>query len=290
MIIVLGYTSEEAWSVFDNTKIDFKPFRDALSGECSYECTIQHCLMGLEYAMKLGWYDYENFNIKKYEFYEQVDNGDFNWIVPGKFMAFSGPSRDPYDEDGYPSFTPEKYVPIFKKHDINLVVRLNYYKYDENEFTKEGINFLDIPFKDGTPPPEDEAQKFLEAAEEEKGAIAVHCKAGLGRTGTIIGIYCIKHYGFPAAAYIGWSRICRPGSVLGPQQHYLIEVEEQLMKSGGTTGKYTELTSQLNQMTLEESKHGSMSPSDLKIKKFGDQDQADRLIKQKRKGQTSKKP
>ena len=69
--------------------------------------------------------------------------------------------------------------------------------------------------------------KFLAAVENEKGAIAVHCKvllliqAGLGRTGSLIGCYTIKHYKFNAADFIGWIRICRPGSVLGPQQQFL---------------------------------------------------------------------
>ena len=44
----------------------------------------------------------------------------------------------------------------------------------------------------------------------------MHCKAGLGRTGTLIGIYAMKHYRFPATDFIGWIRICRPGSILGP--------------------------------------------------------------------------
>lgn len=52
----------------------------------------------------------------------------------------------------------------------------------------------------------------------------MHCKAGLGRTGTLIACYAMKHYYFPAADFIGWIRICRPGSILGPQQNFLIEI------------------------------------------------------------------
>jgi cell division cycle 14 len=50
--------------------------------------------------MKLGWYNPETFKVKEYEEYERVDNGDMNWIIPGKFLAFSSPSAAPYDADG----------------------------------------------------------------------------------------------------------------------------------------------------------------------------------------------
>jgi cell division cycle 14 len=59
--------------------------------------------------------------------------------------------------------------------------------------------------------------EFLKISEAEPGALAIHCKAGLGRTGTLIGLYAMKHFKFPAADFIGWIRIARPGSILGPQ-------------------------------------------------------------------------
>ena len=71
-------------------------------------------------------------------------------------------------------------------------------------------------FIDGSTPPQNIADEFLKISEAEPGALAIHCKAGLGRTGTLIGLYAMKHFKFPAADFIGWIRIARPGSILGP--------------------------------------------------------------------------
>lgn len=220
LVIYKNKSADEAWSFFESCP-KFMPFRDALQGECTYKCTILDCLRGLEYALRLGWYNPQTFKTQEYDYYEKVDNGDMNWILPGKFLAFSSPSPSKFDHDGYRTFTPEDYCPIFKSWKINHVIRLNNAIYDREKFVKNGIKHTDLFFEDGTVPPERIYNEFLKIAEKEKYGLAVHCKAGLGRTGSLIACYAMKHYRFPAAAFIGWIRICRPGSILGPQQHWL---------------------------------------------------------------------
>lgn len=67
--------------------------------------------------------------------------------------------------------------------------------------------------------------KFIETVEETQGPIAIHCKTGLSKTGTLIGLYAMKNFDITAQEYIAWSRICRPGSVIGSQQEFLLEME-----------------------------------------------------------------
>ena len=50
--------------------------------------------MGLEYAMRMGWFDFNTFQLDQYEHLEQLENGDINWVIPGKILAFSSPYDD----------------------------------------------------------------------------------------------------------------------------------------------------------------------------------------------------
>lgn len=69
----------------------FTPFRDATAGICTYKMNILECLQGLEKAIELGWYDFKTFDVQEYEYYEKLDNGDLNWVIPGKICALMGP-------------------------------------------------------------------------------------------------------------------------------------------------------------------------------------------------------
>ena len=87
----------------------------------------------------MGWFNIKTFNVQEYEHYERVENGDLNWIIPGKFVAFSSPSDEKVDKYGYKLLTPKDYVPIFKKMGVTSVIRLNTKTYDSSGFLTEGI-------------------------------------------------------------------------------------------------------------------------------------------------------
>lgn len=101
------------------------------------------------------------------------------------------------------------------------MIRLNDVQYDRNVFIKNMIDHDDLFFTDGSTPPDKIVTDFIKICDDhfinpKNGAIAIHCKAGLGRTGTLIGLWAMKTFQIPAEAFIGWVRIARPGSILGP--------------------------------------------------------------------------
>lgn len=168
--------------------------------------------------------------------------GDFNWVSP-QFLAFASPQSAitapiPTTSPQYaelPTCIPEivtanisnpfkNVLTHFVARNIGLVVRLNSPLYSPTYFTALGINHIDMIFDDGTCPPLPLVQKFIRLAHDminRKKGIAVHCKAGLGRTGCLIGAYLIYRHGFTANEVISFMRFMRPGMVVGPQQHWL---------------------------------------------------------------------
>mmetsp|Transcript_25338 Transcript_25338/g.67921 ORF Transcript_25338/g.67921 Transcript_25338/m.67921 type:complete len:416 (-) Transcript_25338:114-1361(-) len=224
---------EEAFAAFQSIKPPLVPFRDASLGPPSFHLTVVHCLMGLQRAVQFGWFDKDTFNPDEYGHYERVENGDFNWIVPNKFLAFSGPTQTPIAYvDGVKTNTPETYFQYFHANNVTGIVRFNNKVYDRKKFLDAGLNHYDMYFADGGNPTEAILKRFLEVAESEKGALAIHCKAGLGRTGTLISLYLMKHFGVTTPEVIGWLRLCRPGSVIGPQQNFLQDMEKRMWREG----------------------------------------------------------
>lgn len=220
------------------------PFRDAGYSQADYSLTIQDVVYGVWKAKEEGLVGLKEFSLEEYERYERVDQGDFNWITPS-FLAFASPQHQPvhviqpsdpqYKElpRSLSSLNRDKVLPQpfknvlshFAERGIGLVVRLNSELYSPSYFTALGIKHLDMIFDDGTCPPLSLVRKFVNLAHttinDKRKGIAVHCKAGLGRTGCLIGAYLIYRHGFTANEIIAFMRFMRPGMVVGPQQHWL---------------------------------------------------------------------
>ena len=208
-MIYLGKSPEEAFKpLVGGFNPPFVPFRDASFGVSIYTITILDCLKAVDKAKKANFFNFEDFDYDEYEHYEKVQNGDFNWLVPEKFLAFCGPHPQSKIENGYPLHSPESYFPYFRLHNVTCIVRLNKKIYDSKKFTNAGFHHQDLFFIDGSTPPDSILKSFLDICEEESGAIAgkrdgFSCSAGAHHE--VIMTSIIAHLFLFYSALQGWS-------------------------------------------------------------------------------------
>jgi len=132
---------------------------------------------------------------------------EFTWIVPERLLA----CRYPFDREA---------LVRLSALGVHGLVNLTEMQHDRALLAELKMTETHLPVADLTPPSPDDIRAALgviESAHEAGRPVAVHCAAGLGRTGTVMAAWLVTQ-GLDADAAIARIRELRPGSIETDEQ------------------------------------------------------------------------
>ncbi|KAF1790540.1 Dual specificity/tyrosine protein phosphatase, N-terminal [Phytophthora cactorum] len=126
-------------------------FRDASCGVCTFFITLLDCARAVHKAITSSIWSYQTFSVEEYDHLDSLENGDINWIVPGKLIAFSGLQRERIvldAESGATTLLAKDYAALFRDINVTCVIRFNEFTtYDRKAFIHAGLRHIDMPFR-----------------------------------------------------------------------------------------------------------------------------------------------
>jgi len=139
------------------------------------------------------------------------------WLVQGKLAGMA----EPLEEE----------LPALRQIGIGAIVSLLEDKTKSAIYERHGFEYLLLPAQDDFPPTFEQVEEFLEFAQHQKKhekGVAVHCRAGWGRTGTLLASYLIEQ-GHTADDAIKVVRQLQPFAIRSKEQEdflYRFEVHK----------------------------------------------------------------
>jgi atypical dual specificity phosphatase len=136
---------------------------------------------------------------------------NFSWLIEGELAGMAQPE-------------PGGELDELVGHGIGAIVSLTEQPLAPDSLLERGLQYLHVPVPDMTAPPAadlDRAIDFARRCIAEGRPVAVHCRAGQGRTGTVLACYLVGQ-GHTADEALDMVRRRRPGSVETPSQEQAV--------------------------------------------------------------------
>jgi len=143
-----------------------------------------------------------------------------DWLLPDCLAACAFPDA-------------ERGLPSLSRAGITVLVNLHERAHDPEALARLCITQIHLPVPDFTPPAPAQLDAGVAAIADALAAgkrVAVHCHAGLGRTGTLLACYLVQQGMTPAEA-IARVREARRGSVETREQEAAVTAYAERLRS-----------------------------------------------------------
>jgi len=138
---------------------------------------------------------------------------NFSWLLPGTLAGF-----------GLIDTATVAELETLRAQGVGALISLTETPLDVRLAVEAGFRYQHLPVADMRAPSLDAIRSFIRSVDEAREAgcaTATHCRAGLGRTGTMLACYLV-HEGYSSVQALTSVRTNRPGSVETASQEQVI--------------------------------------------------------------------